>query len=174
MTMTTIKVKQSKTDKSPVSLQFDFGLDIHDAIHRFDGTNTLDKVVFELFVTAATQQLQDFVRSTIAKHKKAKKGSLSSAALQELVSAWKPEVMKRSKTNVNKAAAKIAGLSLAERKALMEQLGVPADIAEKALANADTIAAVAPVSTPRGPRKRSNVPAAVTNSEGSQVSASES
>lgn len=140
MTATTLKIKLSKTDKNPVSVNYDFGNDLAEACAKFDGKAALDQVVFGLFTIAAKQQLADFVRRQITARRKAKK-SASPAEIQTLVDGWKPEVQRRDKATVSKTLASIGLLSAAQREALFAEMGVSAEHADKLTKAAEAAAA---------------------------------
>ena len=153
-----IKVKRDKSDKDPIVVHYDFGHSVEDACRKFDGESLLDKVVFGLFVLAAKQQLQEFVRRLIAptiviekvpaeKGKKATTvrkevpSTLSPRDIQEKVNAWRPTVEKASKRSIAAAAKVVDALSPAERDELLKRLlggsGEPENDARAELEDAD-------------------------------------
>jgi hypothetical protein len=142
MPKTLVHVRRSKADKNPVSVSFDFGDSLAESSAKFDGALAIEKVVHGLFLTAAKQQLRDFVFNLLVpaapkprKVRKLKKGELpppvheapkplTPAEIQERVNAWKPTIQRRSKATVNKVAKLVGKLSEEEKAAFLAQLGI--------------------------------------------------
>lgn len=132
-----IHVKRSKDDKNPVKVEYDFGADLQEAHAKFDGDGPLDKVVYGLFVQAARQQLQDYVRKLLeplkskavgkpgkAGYKPAKviREAVAPDKIQELVDGWKPAVERQAKRSVRKAEKVISSLTPEERAELFRTI----------------------------------------------------
>lgn len=115
-----ITIKRSKTDKSPLVLEYDFGTDIADAISKFDGPTPLDNVVHTLFVVGAKQQLAEYVRKLLAAHKGAV--PLGAKGVQAKLESWKPAIKHRGKPPVEKAMETISDMSSDERAELLRRL----------------------------------------------------
>ena len=142
MSQTIVHVRRSKADKNPVTIAFDFGDSLAESSSKFDGALAIEKVVHGLFLTAAKQQLRDFVLNLLVpaapkprKVRKLKKGELpppaheapkplTPAEIQERVNAWKPTIQRRSKATVNKVAKLVGKLSEEEKAAFLAQLGI--------------------------------------------------
>jgi hypothetical protein len=120
MSPTKIKIRQSKKDKNGHSYEYDFGANLEEAVAKFDGDSPLEKVVYGLFLSAARQQLSEFVRSHLVPRGKGKdvKKAMTPAEIQEALKSWKPAVERRAQANVSKAEKILAALSPEERKAL--------------------------------------------------------
>ena len=148
---TSVKIRRSKDDKSPIVVSYDFGSDVADASARFDGPLAIEKVVHGLFVIAAKQQLRDFVLNLVTpkankprgKAPKVKKGSASPAHIPEVfhaptpaeiqakVDAWKPSIQRREKAVVARFAGMIGKLTAKEREALFAKLNGDAEPADE-------------------------------------------
>jgi hypothetical protein len=129
MAPTKIKIRQSKKDKIGHTYEYDFGSSLEEAVEKFDGDSPLEKVVFGLFLSAARQQLSEFVRSHLIPRGKGKdaKKALTPAEIQEALKSWKPAVERRAQANVSKAKNVLKSLSAEEREALRLELARSSD-----------------------------------------------
>lgn len=97
---------------------YDFGADITEAIHRFDGPGPHEKVVFACFVAGAKQQWAEYLR----KEEASRLRKLTDSEIQEMREVWKPTAKRRGLHAVAKAEKIIGKLSADERAALLAAL----------------------------------------------------
>lgn len=97
---------------------YDFGKTIEEAIAKFDGPGSHEKVVFACFAAGARQQWADHLR----KMETEKGHELSEAEIDEARMLWRPSVKRRGQHAHIKASKILGKLSADERAALLEQL----------------------------------------------------
>ena len=108
--MTAIKVEAKLTDSEPVSVDYDFGDNLDEAVSVYG-----EEVVFSRYKAAAVIDLQAYMRNQIRAEK-------SEAEIRTAVSEWKPGVKQSSGKSKEERAREILGkLSAEERAAILAE-----------------------------------------------------
>lgn len=107
-----VTVRRNKRDKTPITVQYDFGGTVQGAVNKFG-----EEDVFFLFSHAVRQQLAEYVREMLAADP-----SVAVNVLQKDVDAFMPIVEKRKKQEIAKAVDSVLSLSPSVREEVLRQL----------------------------------------------------
>lgn len=110
--------KPTKTRSNTPVPPYDFGKTIEEAITKFDGPGSHEKVVFACFAAGARQQWAEHLR----KMEIEREHVLSEAEIQEARELWRPSVKRRGQHAHIKASKIVGKLSADEKAALLAAL----------------------------------------------------
>ena len=122
--MQQITVRRHRKDKNPIIVTYDFGIDLNDAVTKFNGKTKLENVVFDLFVVAARSRLNTFVSDLLERKNEVTGKPYTPAEIQAEVDAWKPLTQKNSRKAVARAAQLVEVMTEEEKEALRDKLGM--------------------------------------------------
>lgn len=108
--MSNMKIEAKLTDSEPVSVEYDFGDTLAEAVEKFG-----EEVVFTRYKAAAVIDLQALMRNMIRAQK-------SEDEIREAVSEWKPGVRQlKGKSKEERARELLGKLSAEERAAILAE-----------------------------------------------------